>query len=245
MSRPKPNKTRLNDLKLKALKPRARPYLLWDTLQHGLAIQVQPSGSRSWKCIYSRHGRPRWCHIGRADAIGLADARKLAAKIMVQVAEGKDPQADRKAERCSGTFEQLASQYGEIAKKKNKSWAQADALVRRFLLPRWRKLQPANITRSDVRSMMTSIAAPIVANQTLAAASAIFSWAVRQELLKVNPCLGWSATRPPLVTGFCPIANYRNSRQAFDDAGLVESAALKTILLTGQRRTAPGLRLNG
>ena len=47
MSRPKPNKARLNDLKLKALKPRARPYLLWDTLQHGLAIQVQPSGSRS------------------------------------------------------------------------------------------------------------------------------------------------------------------------------------------------------
>ena len=35
---------------------------------------------------------------------------------------------------------------------------------------------------------MIRIDAPIVANQTLAAASAIFSWAIRQEILTVNPC---------------------------------------------------------
>ena len=37
---------------------------------------------------------------------------------------------------------------------------------------------------------MLKIEAPIVANQTLAAASAIFSWAIRQEILTVNPCQG-------------------------------------------------------
>ena len=35
---------------------------------------------------------------------------------------------------------------------------------------------------------MVRIEAPIVANQTLAAASAIFSWAIKQEILTVNPC---------------------------------------------------------
>ena len=35
---------------------------------------------------------------------------------------------------------------------------------------------------------MIRIDAPIVANQMLAAASAIFSWAIRQEILAVNPC---------------------------------------------------------
>ena len=38
--------------------------------------------------------------------------------------------------------------------------------------------------------MMVRIEAPIVANQTLAAASAIFSWAVQQEIVTVNPCHG-------------------------------------------------------
>ena len=38
--------------------------------------------------------------------------------------------------------------------------------------------------------MMARIEAPIVANQTLAAASAIFTWAVKQEIITVNPCHG-------------------------------------------------------
>jgi integrase len=235
MSRPKPNKKRLRDLDLKGLKPKDRPYLLWDTLQHGLAIQMQPSGNAAWKCIYSRHGRPRWYHIGRADAIGLADARRLAAKVMVLVAEGKDPQADRKAERSSGTFEELASQYCDHAKKKNKSWQQADALVKRHLLPRWSKLQPANITRSDVKAMMARIKAPILANQVLAAASAIFSWAIREELVKLNPCVGVERNQTTARERILSDGELPKFWAAFDDAGLVESAALKMILLTGQR----------
>ncbi len=45
---------------------------------------------------------------------------------MNQVAKGKDPQADRRAHRQLGTFEELASRYvEEYAKKKNRSWEQA------------------------------------------------------------------------------------------------------------------------
>jgi hypothetical protein len=42
----------------------------------------------------------------------------------VLVNDGKDPAADRKAERTSGTFGELAILYRDHAKKKNKSWAQ-------------------------------------------------------------------------------------------------------------------------
>jgi hypothetical protein len=80
-------------------------------------------------------------------------------------------------------------QYVEFhAKKHNKSWRQAEALVRRHLLPAWGKLKAAAITRADVRAVMVRIEAPSVANQVLASASAIFSWAVRQEIVDANPC---------------------------------------------------------
>ena len=75
------------------------PGLVWDTDQKGLALSVQPSGHRSYKVIYSHHGRPRWYHIADANAIGLADARKHARRVMNDVAEGRDPQAERKAQR--------------------------------------------------------------------------------------------------------------------------------------------------
>ena len=55
-----PLKRKLNQLLLTQLKPQARPFLIWDTHQRGLALQVRPTGHRSWKCIYSLHGRPRY-----------------------------------------------------------------------------------------------------------------------------------------------------------------------------------------
>jgi hypothetical protein len=77
----------LNDRFIGDLQPRSKPYLVWDTMQHGLVVQVQPTGHRSFKCIYSRRGRPRWYHLSNATAIKVADARRLALKIMVQVAD--------------------------------------------------------------------------------------------------------------------------------------------------------------
>ena len=184
-----PNKRNLTELYIKKTAPRERTFLVWDTYQRGLALQVRPSGHKAWKCVYTHHGRPRWYHIGNAAAIDLSDARKLAHRIMFAVAEGKDPAAEKKAEHSKGTFEELATRYvEEHAKRRNRSWKQADALVRRHLLPRWGKLQAADISRSDVKTAIAGITAPIVGNQTLAAASAIFSWAIREGIVAVNPC---------------------------------------------------------
>src|SRR5262245_25819249 len=103
----RPNHRSLTDLYVRRFKPTDRVVHVYDTKQRGLVLQVQPTGLRSWKCYYSRHGNPRWMTIGRADAISLADARKLAARIMLKVAEGEDPQANRAAERIEGTFKQM------------------------------------------------------------------------------------------------------------------------------------------
>ena len=122
MTRPKraPLKRRLTELCVRKLKPKAQPFLVWDTLQRGLAIRVQPTGAQAWKCIYSHHGRPRWLHLGDAGAIGLADARTLAAEAMLAVARGKDPAGEKRAERGAGTFAELADRYVEHYAKRRK-----------------------------------------------------------------------------------------------------------------------------
>ncbi len=189
--RPKrpPCKRRLTELTVRKARPESAAYLVWDALQRGLALRVQPTGAKSWVVVYSRHGRPRWLHLGDAGAIGLADARTLATEAMLAVARGKDPAAEKKAERGAGTFAELAERYvDDHAKKANKSWRQADALVRRYVLPRWGKLQASTIVRGDIKALMARIEAPVLANQVLAAVSAIFSWAVREEKLPANPC---------------------------------------------------------
>src|SRR5215469_10956226 len=226
-----PNKRRLSDAFIKTVRPDPeRVVVYWDTLQHGLALAIQPSGHRAWKCVYTIRGRgARWYSIGNAGAITLADARKLAGKAMYQVAEGRDPHADRLALRGRGSFEQVAKRYvEEHARKRNKSWRQAEALVARYLLPRWAKLDIGNIKRTDVKAVIAAIAAPVLANQVLAAASAIFSWAMRQEIIAANPCSGVEKN------------DTASRERVLSDAEIAAfwphlSAALKVVLLTGQR----------
>ncbi len=231
-----PRKHKFSDVFLNKLKPQDRPFVVWDTYQRGLAVAVSTTGHKSWKCIYSFRGRPRWYHIGAVGGVGLKAARKLAGRVMSQVAEGQDPAAERKAQRSKGTFEELATRYvEEYAKRKNKSWKQADALVRRHLLPRWGKLQVASIARSDVKAMMARIKAPIVANQVLAAASAMFAWAIREGIVAVNPCQLVERNETKSRERVFPIPKSPNFGPRSTTPGLVQSTALKMILLTGQR----------
>src|SRR5262245_47150823 len=227
----KPNRRRLSEAFAKTVRgDSTRVVVYWDTLQRGLALAVQPSGHRAYKCVYTIRGRgARWYHLGDARAITLSDARKLAGKAMYQVAEGRDPHADRLALRGRGSFEQVAQRYvEEHARKRNKSWRQADYLVRTHLLPRWAKLDIGSIKRTDVKAAIAAITAPVLANQVLAAASPILSWAVRQEIITANPCSGMER-------------NDTTSRErVLSDAEIAAfwsylSAPLKMVLLTGQR----------
>jgi integrase len=229
-------KLKLSEFVVKRQHPEAKPYQIWDSQQHGLVLRVQPTGARSWYCVYTRHGRSRWLRLGDVNAIALADARVLAAKTMLLVAEGKDPAADKKAERSAGTFAELASKYvDEYSKKNNKSWRQAEALVCNHALPRLGKLQASSITRGDIKTLMTKIEAPIAANQTLAAIGAIFTWGIKEEILSSNPCklINRNPTKDrERVLSESEIPKFW---AAFDTVDPVAAAALKTILLTSQR----------
>jgi integrase len=201
-----------------------------------LAIVVQPTGHMAWYCIYSYHGRPRWLYLAEGSAIGLASARKLGAETMYQVAQGKDPAAERRAERGADTFGDLAARYLEYSKRKNKSWRQAERLVRKYLLPRWSKLPAADIGRSDVRVTIASVDAPVLANQILASASAIFGWAIKHDVarIKTNPCRGIERNTTSSRERVLSDSEIPLFWSAFDDEGKV-GAALRVILLTGQR----------
>src|SRR5262249_2354084 len=148
-------KAKLTELHLKAKPEADRTYLIWDTERPGLCVSVRPNGRATFKFIYSRGGRSRWYTIGDAKAIGVSKGRSIARELAGRVAEGKDPQAEKKAERGAGTFAELHQRYlEEHAKKRNKSWEQAAKLVDRFLLPKWGKLQVGEINRADVKALV-------------------------------------------------------------------------------------------
>jgi integrase len=232
-------KRTITDLYVRKAVKRDRAYLVWDTRQPALALQVQPTGHRAWKCIYRFHGRPRWYHIGDASKLGVKDARKLATGLVAQVANEIDPQAVKRSQRGSGTFGELRERYvEEYAKKKNKSWKQAVHLVRKHLAPRWDKLTASKITKGDVKAVFRSLeATPILANQVLAAGSAIFSWAMREEVagVTVNPCSRIERNETDDRERVVSDAEMPKVWAALRDLDPVKAMALRTVLFTGAR----------
>ena len=67
------SRRKLTDQFVKTVKPQTKRILYWDEIQQGLALQVEPSGHKSYKLVYRFGGRSRWYTIASARAIGLAD----------------------------------------------------------------------------------------------------------------------------------------------------------------------------
>src|SRR5262249_54624382 len=162
-------------------------------------------------CVRYRFGdRPR--KLTLAAGISLAGARKLAAVAMLEVAEGRDPAAEkqRAREQARAASQQaraaaellrhdgvakLATEFIEKhAKKMTRpaSWKRTERIFKRIVLPVWHGRTVHDVKRRDVIDLLESVAerTPIQANRTLAAMRKFFNWCVSRDIIAASPCAG-------------------------------------------------------
>lgn len=85
---PKVLRLQLTDLAVQKAKPKAKPYRLFDG--GGLALQVQPSGVKTWQLRYREFGvREMTAKLGRLENLSLADARKRANSLRPLLEHGE------------------------------------------------------------------------------------------------------------------------------------------------------------
>ena len=138
--RPKQKKN-LSPLFISKVNPQAKRVLYWDTKQDGLALSIEPTGTKRFVYIYRfkgdgrYHGKNRWYTFPRG--LGLADAREQTKGLVGDVSRGIDVQAVKSAPRQMLTFKDLAARYvEEDAKIRNRSWKQGQYLIRSYVLPK-------------------------------------------------------------------------------------------------------------
>ena len=73
--------------RVRAAKPRARKYDVWDDVISGLGLRVGTSGHRSFFLRRSVRGRIRSATIGNADTMTLPEARAEARKLIASYIE--------------------------------------------------------------------------------------------------------------------------------------------------------------
>ena len=99
----------LSESKIKAAKPKEKPYKLFDG--HGLYLYVYTAGGKSWRMTYRVQGKPQTATFGAYPLLGLADARAKRDALRLAMLNGDPIKPVKKKE--SLTLSQASEKYWE------------------------------------------------------------------------------------------------------------------------------------
>jgi len=213
---------------------------VWDADVQGFGVRVSYGGRKAWVVRYRVKGRLRRFTLGKYPDLSLAKARKSARDTLHAVAGGKDPAAEKRAERVAETFAELATEYLERhAKPRKKSWREDERIINTELLPVWRARRVRELTRQDIRTVMQKIAdrpAPIMANRVLALVRKMLNFALSQDWVEANAAVriarpGQEHARDRVLTN----PELRAVWAAFEAEPPLFAAYCQLRLLTAQR----------
>ncbi|MFC1628423.1 tyrosine-type recombinase/integrase [Gemmatimonadota bacterium] len=149
----------------------------------GFGLRLHPTGKKSFIVRYrTRSGRQRYFTIAQYGVATVDEARKRAKKILLRVADGEDPQADKKHERAGLNVSEFCTLYiDRFAKHKKKSWQEDQRRINKHIVPTIGNRKLLEVTRGDIESMHVKIGSeggPVEANRVLALLSKVFALAI-------------------------------------------------------------------
>ena len=101
----------LTEMRIRRAKPKAHPYKLRDG--GGLYLLINSNDTKQWRLRYRVGGRESMLSLGSYPATSLKAARTRRAEVRAALEAGKNPAAERRAERANGanTFEAIAREW--------------------------------------------------------------------------------------------------------------------------------------
>jgi len=237
-------RAKITETRVAALNPGDQ---VFDTEVAGFGVRRQKD-QVSFFLKYTIHGRQRLLTFGTtARGWKAASARREALKLRGAVASGFDPAV----KRMSGNVTEVVERYIAERASRNRTGAETERIMRRYVLPEWKHREIEEIERSDITALLGKIAegrikygerkigTPRVAHATFAQISALFNWYAAKYAS--------DAFRSPVVRGMVE-ADWRIKPRdrVLSDAELhalwracreqgVYGAAVLTALLTAQR----------
>jgi integrase len=246
----------LTDFAVTHAKPKSVGYEISDGGQRGLRLSVRPSGAKSWIVRYRNPVSGISRKLTLSPGLTLAQARKLAADAMFQVAQGKDPIEAKRDEKqakiaaVEGTLASVVKTYMELAGSKLRSRDQYRRALARDILPKLGERQVTELRRGELVRLFDKIErehGPHTADMALAVLRTVLHWHEKRS----------DTFRSPIIPGMARVKPSERARERVlndDELKHVWNAAgdervgfygqiVRFLILTGARRSeAAGLR---
>jgi integrase len=167
----------------------------FDEKTTGLALRVGKR-TRAWYFTYRAGGDTEWVKLGTYPALGLAEARDLVLEKRHGLdIKGIDPAVERRKApepepAPAFTFGDFAKTFVEFQKGRIQEWRADEQKIERYLLPAWRTLPLASITRRHIHELLDSIVAKgltVGVNRIQSLISRMFTVALDRHLVDAHP----------------------------------------------------------
>jgi integrase len=183
----------LTDARIKALKPKAKRYLVSDG--RGLSLDVTPGAVMSWLFRYRRDGKQERVTLGRYPDLSLRAARERRDELASQVASGKSPARDARLARKGNSAIPAVRAFGDRFYREQvvRNWKNPNQ-VRRYLE---NEVYPAlgdkllkEVTALEVQALVYRkrdngrVAAAIQLRRVI---KQMFDYALELQLVTLNP----------------------------------------------------------
>ena len=179
-----------------SLAPPPTNYLIeWDDDLAGFGLLITKSGHKSFVCQYrNQFGRVRRLTLGALGKLTPVQARKMAQKVLAEVAHGRDVAQIKTEQRRASSVAELARRYlVEHAEPRKKAWSvkQDRRLLEKHILPALGHHKIQAVTRADIAKLHHDLhQTPIQANRVISLLSKMFNlaetWGLRPD--NSNPC---------------------------------------------------------
>jgi hypothetical protein len=190
---------KLTATQVQRVKPTDKPQKLSDG--GGLFLHVMPTGGKSWRYAYRFDGKQKLMGLGTYPEVPLAEARAKHDEARATLAAGKDPMAERKADKqaaavaAENNFESVACEWWEHWKAGRTSDHHVAQTLRRLkadVFPFIGDKPIAEIEAPALRDMMLAIekrGATELAKRALQMCSMVFRYAIAHGKASRNPAI--------------------------------------------------------
>ena len=184
-----------------SLEIQAAPYIKWDSKVPGFGVKIYANGdnggggTKSFVLRYSNTaGKRRMETLGKYGPLTPAQARERAEQRVVEIRDGADPLAEKKAKRravLSGgaTFQEVVDKFIEHnAKPRQRTWAQTKRTLEVDCAD-WLDRPITSITKIEAQDLIDGFLAEghqAKARVTFGWLRTLFRWAWRQDIITEN-----------------------------------------------------------